>query len=121
MTILGSMQVASNGDLASWLIPGKLVKGMGGAMDLVSSPARVLVTMEHCDRKGQPRVLPTCTLPLTGMGVVGMLITELGVFHLKPNGGGMMLVEIAPGVSLDDVRAATAAEFEVSHDLRQMA
>ena len=120
VTILGSMQVAANSDMANYLIPGKLVKGMGGAMDLVSSPARVIVMMEHCDKKGNSKVLPTCTLPITGLRVVDLLITDMGVFDFKPNGEGMRLIEIAPGLSLEDVRAATAAEFTVVDGLKEM-
>jgi len=126
VTILGSMQVAQNGDMANYLIPGRLVKGMGGAMDLVSSPARVIVMMEHCDKKGHSKVLPACTLPVTGLQVVSTLITELGVFHFKPGtmgkpkATGMVLAEIAPGVSLESLRAATLAEFEVAPDLKEM-
>ena len=120
VTILGSMQVAANGDMANYLIPGKLVKGMGGAMDLVSSPARVIVTMEHCDRTGNSKVLPSCTLPLTGQGVVSLLLTELGVFDVCPKGTGLTLLETAPGVSIDDLRSATAADFKVSDSLCQM-
>ena len=121
VTILGSMEVAQNGDMANYLIPGKLVKGMGGAMDLVSSPARVIVTMEHCDRKGNSKVLKACTLPLTGVQVVSTLITEMGVFQMQPGGEGMMLTEIAPGLSLDDLKAATQAEFVVAESLKEMA
>jgi len=121
VTMLGSMQVASNGDMANYLIPGKLVKGMGGAMDLVSSPARVIVMMEHCDKKGQPKVLPQCTLPITGDRAVSLLVTELGVFDFKPDGSGMRLLEIAPGVSLESLRACTAADFEVAVGLKEMA
>jgi len=120
VTILGSMQVAANGDMANYLIPGKLVKGMGGAMDLVSSPARVIVMMEHCDKKGKSKVLPACTLPITGLRVVSTLITDMGVFTFKPDGAGMTLVEIAPGMSLESVRAATAAEFDVADNLKEM-
>jgi len=119
VTILGSMQVAANGDMANYLIPGKLVKGMGGAMDLVSSPAKVIVTMEHCDRKGNSKVLPTCTLPLTGAGVVSMLVTEFGVWRFSPE-GGMLMTEIAPGIDLDSVRAATRAPFSVVDNLPLM-
>lgn len=113
-------QSFANGDMANYLIPGKMVKGMGGAMDLVSSPARVIVLMEHCDKKGGSKVLQKCTLPLTGAGVVSTLITDLGVFSICPNGSGMTIEEIAPGVSLDDVRAATAADFTVPGRLIEM-
>ena len=121
VTILGSMQVAASGDMANYLIPGKLVKGMGGAMDLVSSPARVIVMMEHLDKRGQSKVLPACTLPLTGHRVVTTLVTELGVWDFKPDGAGMRLLEIAPGVSLEELRACTGAEFDVVDDLKLMA
>lgn len=120
VTVLGSMEVAANGDMANYLIPGKLVKGMGGAMDLVSSPARVIVMMEHRDRKGNSKVLPTCSLPLTGVGVVSTLVTECAVFDFKPDGSGMILKEIAPGMTLDELTEITAAPFEVSPDLKEM-
>ena len=121
VTILGSMQVAANADMANYLIPGKLVKGMGGAMDLVSSPARVVVMMEHCDKKGNPKILPQCTLPITGHRVVSLLVTEHAVFDFKPDGAGMRLLEIAPGTGLEDLRAMTAADFEVVDGLKEMA
>ena len=120
LTVLGAMEVSQDGDIANWKIPGRMVKGMGGAMDLVSSPARVIVMMEHCDKKGNSKVLPTCTLPITGLRVVDLLITDMGVFDFKPNGEGMRLIEIAPGLSLEDVRAATAAEFTVVDGLKEM-
>ena len=120
VTVLGSMEVAANADMANFLIPGKLVKGMGGAMDLVCSPAKVIVMMEHRDRKGNSKVLPECTLPLTGVNVVSTLVTECGVFDFKPDGSGMILKEIAPGMTLDELRAITAASFEVSPDLKEM-
>ena len=106
--------------MANYLIPGKLVKGMGGAMDLVSSPARVIVTMEHCDRRGNPKVLPRCSLPLTGMRCVEKVITEKGVFQVLPDGNGLQMIEIAEGESVESVRAATDAELIIADDLKPM-
>ena len=114
LSILGAMQVAENGDLANWMIPGKMVKGMGGAMDLVAGVKRVVVVMEH-SAKGEAKLLKRCNLPLTGAGVVDLVITDLGVFAIdKKNGGGMKLIEIAEGVSLDEIRAQTEAAFDVA-------
>ena len=107
--------------MANYLIPGKLVKGMGGAMDLVSSPARVIVMMEHTDKTGKSKILPSCTLPLTGMRVVSTIITEKGVFEVLPDGNGLKLNEIAEGETIESLRAATAADFAVADDLRPMA
>ncbi len=107
MAILGAMEVAENGDLANWMVPGKLVKGMGGAMDLVAGVGRVLVVMDHANRAGESKVLKECTLPLTGKGVVDRIITNLGVLDVVE--GGLKIVELAPGVSEDDLRAATEA------------
>ncbi|MFM8753525.1 MAG: 3-oxoacid CoA-transferase subunit B [Phenylobacterium sp.] len=111
LSVLGAMQVAANGDLANWMVPGKMVKGMGGAMDLVAGVKRVIVVMEHCEKSGRSKLVRECTLPLTGKGVVDLLITDLGVFEINRGRGAVRLVELAPGVSLEDVRARTEADF----------
>jgi 3-oxoacid CoA-transferase subunit B/3-oxoadipate CoA-transferase beta subunit len=111
LSILGGMQVAQNGDLANWMVPGKMVKGMGGAMDLVAGVRRVVVVMDHCEKSGAPKVLKACNLPLTGKGVVDLLITDLGVFEIDAKSATMQLTALATGVSLDEITAKTEAEF----------
>jgi 3-oxoacid CoA-transferase subunit B len=124
LSILGAMQVAQNGDLANWMIPGKMVKGMGGAMDLVAGVKKVVVVMEHTakakDGTEEAKLLKACTLPLTGAGVVDMVITDLGVFTIDKKGqGGMALIELADGVTLDEIKAKTEGDFRVALGERQ--
>jgi 3-oxoacid CoA-transferase subunit B len=107
LAILGAMEVAENGDLANWMIPGKLVKGMGGAMDLVAGVKRIVVVMDHANKKGETKVLKECTLPLTGKAVVDRIITDLCVMDVVP--GGLRVIELAPGVTMDEVKSKTEA------------
>ncbi len=115
LTVLGAMEVSQSGDIANWSVPGETLKGMGGAMDLVAGVRRVVVVMDHCSRAGRPKILRRCTLPLTGVGCVDLIITDLAVFERRPD--GLHLLELAPGVSLAELRAKTDAEFE-SGDIR---
>ena len=113
LAILGAMEVSANGDIANWSVPGKMLKGMGGAMDLVAGVKRVIVIMEHVTREGQPKLMQHCTLPLTGTCCVDMVITDRAVFDLDPGGRGLTLIELAPNVELLDLQAITAAPFSV--------
>ena len=112
LSILGGMEVAENGDLANWMVPGKMVKGMGGAMDLVAGVKRVVVVMEHTSKDGAPKFKPSCELPLTGANVVDMIVTDLAVFERPDRKSPFRLTELAPGVTLEDIRAKTTGKFE---------
>lgn len=120
LCILGAMEVSQGGDIANWMIPGKLVKGMGGAMDLVAGVERVVVVMEHCNKKGETKFLPECSLPLTGKGVVDLLITDLCVMERDEKTGRFALKEVGPGVTVDEVKAKTGAAFDVAVNVVEM-
>jgi 3-oxoacid CoA-transferase subunit B len=111
LTVLGAMEVAENGDIANWMIPGKMIKGMGGAMDLVAGVKKIIVVMEHTSKNGDPKFIPACTLPLTGKNVVDMIITDLCVFQRADHASAFKLIELASGVSADEVKAKTTAHY----------
>ncbi|WP_205478769.1 3-oxoacid CoA-transferase subunit B [Sphingomonas arenae] len=112
LTVLGAMEVSQGGDIANWMIPGKMIKGMGGAMDLVAGVKKIIVVMEHASKNGDPKFIPECTLPLTGKNVVDMIITDLAVFQRPDHRSPFKLIELAPGVTADEVREKTTAKYE---------
>ena len=114
LTVLGAMEVAQNGDIANWMIPGKMIKGMGGAMDLVAGVKKIIVVMDHSAKDGSPKLIPECTLPLTGTNVVDMVITNLGVFQRPDHDSPFRLIELAPGVTQEDIAAGTTARYDVA-------
>ena len=111
LTVLGAMEVAENGDIANWMIPGKMIKGMGGAMDLVAGVKKIIVVMEHTSKNGDPKFIPACTLPLTGTNVVDMIVTDLAVFQRPDHDSPFKLIELAPGVTAEEVAAKTSAHY----------
>jgi 3-oxoacid CoA-transferase subunit B len=118
LTILGAMEVAENGDIANWKVPGKMVKGMGGAMDLVASAINIIVAMQHTDKSGRSKLLPRCDLPITGLNCVKKVVTDLGVFNINEH--GFECIEYAPGVTLDEIKSKTAGRLSISPNVKQM-
>jgi 3-oxoacid CoA-transferase B subunit len=119
LTILGAMEVSENGDIANWKIPGKMVKGMGGAMDLVASAENIIVAMQHCSKEGQSKLLPECSLPITGIRCVKKIVSDLAVMEIAP-GGGFILLERAPGVSVEEIKAKTAGKLIIKGEVPEM-
>jgi 3-oxoacid CoA-transferase subunit B len=119
LTILGAMEVSENGDIANWKIPGKMVKGMGGAMDLVSSAKNIIVAMQQVNKAGQSKLLPVCDLPLTGVKCVKKIVTELGVYEIAAE-GGFKLLERAPGISIEQIKNATAGKLIIEGEIKEM-
>ncbi|MFM2249766.1 MAG: hypothetical protein RLZZ358_693 [Bacteroidota bacterium] len=119
LTILGAMEVSEHGDIANWKIPGKMVKGMGGAMDLVASAKHIIVAMQHCSKDGQSKLLPTCSLPLTGIRCVKKIVTDLAVLEIDPE-GGFVLLERAPGITVEEIKAKTAGKLIVKGEIPEM-
>ena len=118
LTVLGAMEVAENGDIANWKVPGKMVKGMGGAMDLVASAKNIIVAMQHTDKAGNSKLLAKCTLPITGLKCVKKIVTDLGVFDITPN--GFVCIEYAPGVSIEEIKQKTAGKLTISENVKEM-
>ncbi len=119
LTILGAMEVSENGDIANWKIPGKMVKGMGGAMDLVASAENIIVAMQHCSKEGQSKLLPECSLPITGLRCVKKIVSDLAVLEISPE-GGFILLERAPGVSVEEIKAKTAGKLIIKGEVPEM-
>lgn len=118
LTVLGAMEVADNGDIANWKVPGKMVKGMGGAMDLVAAAKNIIVAMQHTDKAGNSKLLSKCTLPITGLRCVKKIVSDLGVFDVTPD--GFRCIEYAPGVTIDEIKAKTAGRLTIAEDVKEM-